>query len=146
MTLENLLKTGQLEPIAPDRTAIHRLLAVAAASIADAKKTSISNETRFDAAYKAIMQCAMAALRANGYRTSRNRPGHHVVMIQSLPKTLQVEPEVMVVLDALRQRRNLADYTGAPVTDAAVSECVEQAEQLIVWTRRWLVENKPDLA
>lgn len=146
MTLENLLKTGQLEPIAPDRAAIQRLLDIAAASIADAKKTSISNETRFDAAYKAIMQCAMAALRANGYRTSKNQPGHHAVMIQSLPKTLQVEAGVMVVLDALRQRRNLADYTGALVTDAAVSECVEQAEQLILSTRNWLAKNKPDLA
>ena len=66
MSLENLLKTGQLQPHNPTREALQRLLQAATRNIADARVEKISGENRFDAAYKAIMQCAMAALWATG--------------------------------------------------------------------------------
>ncbi|MGC2457107.1 MAG: hypothetical protein WA435_03835 [Gallionellaceae bacterium] len=69
MSLENLLKTKQLQPHNPTREAVQRLLQAAARNIADARVEMISGENRFDAAYKAIMQCAMVALWANRYRT-----------------------------------------------------------------------------
>lgn len=68
MSLENLLKTKQLQPHDPTREAAQRLLQAAARNIADARVEKISGENRFDAAYKAIMQCAMVALWANRYR------------------------------------------------------------------------------
>lgn len=58
-------------------------------------------------------------------------------MIQSLPKTLGITNMQMVVLDALRKQRNVADYSGDLVTDAAVKECIAQAESL--WQ---LIETK----
>jgi len=75
------------------------------------------------------MQCALALL-AGGYRPSANEPGHHQTMIQSLPLTLGVSNEVWVVLDALRRQRNANDYTGQPITTAAVAECLAQAKAL----------------
>lgn len=60
MSLENLLKIGQLKPHAPDAAEIERLLIAARRNLRDAGVTSISPETRFDAAYKA-MQSALAA-------------------------------------------------------------------------------------
>ena len=77
MSLENLLKTGQMQPHNPTREAVQRLLRAAARNIADARVDKISGENRFDAAYKSIMQCAMAALWANRYRTSTSQPGPH---------------------------------------------------------------------
>jgi uncharacterized protein (UPF0332 family) len=56
---------------------IKRLLDAASRNIADAGIEAISYETRFDSAYKAIMQAAHAALLANGFRPDTNRPGHH---------------------------------------------------------------------
>ncbi len=53
----------------------------------------MSTENRFDAAYKAIMQIANAALQVNGYRTLTSKPGHHQTMIQSLSKTLEIDNE-----------------------------------------------------
>lgn len=53
MTLENLLKTGQLKSHDPDRKEIQRLLDAARRNLADARVTTISAETRFDVAYKA---------------------------------------------------------------------------------------------
>lgn len=77
------------------------------------------------------MQCAMAALWAKGYRMSTSEPGHHQLVIQVLPKTLDVANDVVIVLDALRKRRNLADYSGDTVSDVTLSECLVQAELLL---------------
>jgi hypothetical protein len=109
---------------------VQRLLAAIRRNLTDAAATNISAETRFDAAYKAVMQCALVAMLAAGYRPAANEPGHHQTMIQSLPLTLGVANEVWVVLDALRRQRNANDYTGQPITAAAVAECLAQAKTL----------------
>ena len=62
MSLENLLKINKLQTHDPSREAVRRLLQAAIRNIEDARITEISGETRFDTAYKCIMQCAMVAL------------------------------------------------------------------------------------
>jgi hypothetical protein len=59
MTLDNLLGIS-LETIAPDPLTIRRLLEAAKRNIHDSHLSGLSNENRFDAAYKAIMQIANA--------------------------------------------------------------------------------------
>lgn len=144
MTLDNLLGR-MLEAIEPDALTIQRLLDAAVRNIKDAKLEALSNENRFDAAYKAIMQLANAALQANGFRTLTSRPGHHQTMIQSLPKTIGLDNEVMIVLDALRKQRNAADYSGDLVSDKVVMECIQRAEQLQRLVQEWLQHNHPEL-
>ena len=106
-------------------------------SLADAEVLAISDETRFDAAYKAIMQCALTAMLSAGYRPVTNEPGHHLTLIQSLPLTLGIANDAWIVLDALRKQRNASDYTGQPVSPGAVQECITQAMGL----RERLVER-----
>lgn len=101
----------------------------------------ISAENRFDAAYKAILQCAMAALWAKGYRTSTSEPGHHQTVLQVLPLTLAVDSATVIVLDALRKQRNLTDYTGNAVSDAVLTECIAQAKSLLHRARSTLGES-----
>ena len=136
MTLENLLGIS-LEKVVADRQLIDRLLAAAARNILDAEIDSLSNENRFDVAYKAIMQLANAALQAQGYRTLTSKPGHHQVMIQSLPRTCGLEQSRMIVMDAMRKQRNISDYAGDIVTESLVRECIGQAKEL-----KRLVEEK----
>jgi hypothetical protein len=62
MTLENLLKIDRLQQHVASREAVQRLLQAAARNLVDARITGVSGETRFDAAYKCITQCAMVAL------------------------------------------------------------------------------------
>ena len=124
MTLENLLAIHRLQSFTPSREGVQRLLAAAQRNLTDARLAALSADNRFDAAYKAIMQCAMIGLWANGYRTSTNQPGHHQTALQALPKTLGIKQDEVFVLDALRKQRNLSDYEGDPVTEAAVVECV----------------------
>jgi hypothetical protein len=124
------LKIGRLKAHEPNAAEVQRLLAAIRRNLTDAAATNISAETRFDAAYKAVMQCALVAMLAAGYRPAANEPGHHQTMIQSLPLTLGVVNEVWVVLDALRRQRNANDYTGQPITATAVAECLAQAKTL----------------
>lgn len=145
MTLENLLAIQKLQAFEPSAVGVQRLLNAAMRNLADAGIVELSNESRFDVAYKCIMQCAMLGLWANGYRTSTNQPGHHQVAIQSLPKTLALDSSRVVVLDALRRQRNQNDYEGYPVTDATLAACVEQATYLLRHAESWLKANRPDL-
>jgi hypothetical protein len=146
MSLENLLKINKLQTHNPSREAVQRLLHAAARNIADAGISEVSGETRFDAAYKCIMQCAMVARWANGYRTSTSQPGHHQIAVQTLPITIGLEQDTVIVLDALRKQRNINDYEGNPISDQIVIECIKQAKLLYKVVRAWIATNRPDLA
>ncbi len=145
MTLENLLKIGPLKSHATDSEEIQRLLDAARRNLADAHVQAVSPETRFDAAYKAIMQTALVAPMANGFRPDTNRPGHHMTVLQSLPTTVGLPGERMAVLDALRRKRNSSDYTGADVDDVSAANCIREAEQLLREVTVWLKKNRFDL-
>lgn len=43
-----------------------------------------------------------------------------MTMLQSLTRTVGLDRERMVALDAMRKQRNVADWSGAPVRKSAV--------------------------
>ena len=145
MTLDNLLAIHKLVRQAPDKAGIGRLLGAADRNLADAKLQALSTDNRFDAAYKSIMQCAMVALWAKGYRTSTSQPGHHQTAIQTLPKTLGVSAQTVIVLDALRKQRNASDYEGDPVSGKALDSCLQEAERLRAMLQQWLESEYPEI-
>ena len=140
MTLSNLAGIS-LEQIKINHDAIKRLVAAAERNIADSKITTVSAENRFDAAYKAIMQIANAALQVNGYRTLTSKPGHHQTMIQSLSKTLEIDNNTVILLDVMRKQRNAADYLGDIIPENTVLDCITQAEKLLKIFKIWLTKN-----
>jgi hypothetical protein len=146
MSLENLLRIGKLAEHTTDADQVARMMASAVRSIDDARQDSISPETRLDAAYRAIMQMAMVGLWANGYRPSKGVPGHHVTMIQSLPKSVDLDGDQTLVLDTFRIKRNAADYTGEDIDEASVEACIEAASALSRHVQQWLDKNRPDLS
>ncbi len=145
MSLDNLIRTGQLKTHSSNALEIQRLLAAAQRNSRDAGITGISDETRFDLGYKAIMQCAMLGLMASGYRPATSVPGHHQTMIQCLLLTVGVAREDLLVLDALRKKRNINDYSGDLIDPESVRECLVRAEQLISIVGEWLEINHPHL-
>ena len=145
MSLENLLKIGQLKRHDTDTVEVARLLEAARRNVSDANVEAISVETRFDAAYKAIMQLALAALMANGFRPDTNRPGHHMTVVQALPLTIGMADGRVAVLDALRRKRNLSDYTGEDIDEGSLQQCLGEARQLLTEVTVWLQDNRPDL-
>lgn len=144
MSLRNLLGIS-LDAIEPDAVAIGKLLAAAQRNLTDARLPGLSAENRFDAAYKAVMQLAMVALQANGYRTLTSKPGHHQTAIQTLTATVDLPPGHVIVLDALRKQRNLADYSGDVIPEAVATECLDCALVLQEQVLRWLQLRRADL-
>lgn len=144
MSLTNLVGLS-LDKIEPDASTIKRLIVAAERNIADAHIIEVSAENRFDAAYKAIMQLSNAALQANGFRTLTSKPGHHMTMIQSLSKTIGLDGQTIIVLDALRKQRNVADYSGDIVPVSAVDECISNAESLFDKVNDWVKNDNPEL-
>ncbi|MGH8709318.1 MAG: hypothetical protein ACREVD_14815 [Burkholderiales bacterium] len=85
-----------------------------------------------------MMQAALAAILANGYRPSTSEPGHHQLLLQTLPKTIGIASERVQVLEAFRKARNQNDYRGIPVSDATARECAGEAGRLLVDVKAWL--------
>jgi len=140
-----LLKTGQLREHAPDPREIAGLLQSVQRNLKDCAVTGVSAETRFSAAYRALLQSAIVALMANGYRPSTAQAGHHATVLQSLPKTIGTPADRLAVLDALRRKRNLLDYTGEPIDEGSVTACRKEATALLAEVQAWLKKNRPEL-
>lgn len=145
MTLKNLLAIKRLQEHEADAVSVRRMLETAKRSLTDAQYTAISADSRFDLAYKCVMQCAMLDLWANGYRTATSQPGHHQTAIQSLTLTMGYDKASVVVLDGLRKQRNIIDYEGDLVSEAVLASAVEEASRLLAHTQAWLRANRPDL-
>ena len=146
MTLGNLLKTGQLKPHQADAKEVRRLLDAARRNLRDSAATNISPENRFDAAYKALVQSALVALMANGLVPDNKQPGHHAITLQALPKAIGIATDRVAVLDVLRRKRNLADYTGEDIDERSVDECRAEAKRLLDEVDAWLKKKHPELA
>lgn len=142
--MDNLVQIGKLKPHAADKTEVARLLAAAERALADAQVEQLSADSRLDMAYRAIMQAALAAMLANGYRPATSEAGHHQLLIQALPKTAGVGADRVRVLDAYRAARNQSDYRGIPVSDAVARECRTDARRTVDDVRAWLASNRPD--
>lgn len=132
INLQNLAKIGQLDPAPLSVNLVKRMLATARQRLRDAEFTQNSDETRFDCAYTTIRAAADIGLHLNGFRTSTSKPGHHQTAVQCLAHTLGVDAATVRVLDGLRKQRNLADYDGELVTDAALQECLYQARAMLI--------------
>jgi hypothetical protein len=145
MILKNLADIGRLKPHSATAKELARLLESATSSLEDARRKENHAASRFDLAYKSLMQSALAALMANGFRPSISEPGHQQTMIQTLPKTIGVPAEKVRLFDGFRRARNLADYEGNPPEDRLVAECIEAAEELLASVRAWLKTNPSDL-
>ena len=144
MSLHNLLGVS-LESVTPNQAYVSRMLAAADRNLTDARLPGLSAENRFDAAYKAVLQSAMVALHANGYRTLTSRPGHHQTALQTLPLSVGLAPAKVIVLDALRKQRNLSDYSGDLVPESAAAECLACGLDLLAHVRLWLTAHMPHL-
>lgn len=146
MTLENLVRIGRLVPHAPTREEIGKLLKGAGRSLKDAGNAALSDSSRLTLAYTAIMEAAQAALFANGYRPSKSEGGHHVTMVQSLVHTIGIEPARMRVLDTIRHKRNVVDYSGGDVEPSDAREAVTAAKALLADVKAWLAKNHAELS
>jgi hypothetical protein len=125
--------TGPGKPLhaePPDRAEFEGLKRSALARLADARRSVLSLESRFDLAYNAAHGLCLAALRWHGYR-SNNR----FIVFQVLPHTLGLGPVVWRVLAKGHDVRNKAEYEGVVsvnerLVEDLISACDEVAKQV----------------
>jgi|LZCG01.1.fsa_nt_gb hypothetical protein len=141
MSLEEMLLRSELkrEKLVPGE--IERMLHAVERRLQDAEHTDIHPETRLEQAYHIILGCALIALRAHDLRLV-NRPGHHVVALDSLADTLGLPPARIDYFQTLRDLRNKDLYTGSThISDTQAVEAVEEARRLLRDLTNWLAQR-----
>ncbi len=103
--LENLVRIGQLKKEPPSASELAGLKRSGLSRLADAERSELSFESRFDLAYNSAL--ALYALRRNGYR-SQNR----YLAFQALPETAGLAAGHWRVLAKAHEKRNLSEYEG----------------------------------
>ena len=117
--LDNLVKVGGLKSEAATTREISGLIRSGTARLADAKKDTLSPESRFDLAYNAAHALSLAALRIAGYRS-----GNRYLVFQCLRHTLDLPNEQWRVLDQAHRKRNILEYEGVADLDEGLLEAM----------------------
>jgi hypothetical protein len=68
-----------------------------------------------------------------------------VTVVQGLPLTIGLAPARVTVLDTLRRKRNLSDYTGEDIDDSSAEHCIAEADRLLQDVTAWLKGHRPQL-
>jgi hypothetical protein len=110
--LDDLVGIGQLKVESPAEGELDGLRVSGVRRLADAERTELSLESRFDLAYNAAHALALAALRHRGYRSESR-----YLVFQCLQHTIDLPNEQWRVLDDAHRRRNLSEYEGATNVD-----------------------------
>jgi len=117
---------GPLRPEPPDAKEFAGLLRSGLARLADATNSALSLEGRLDLAYNASHALCLAALRWHGYRS-----GQRYIVLQLLPQTLGLGPEVWRVLAKAHDLRNLGEYEGdLSVNERIVTDLIDACRQV----------------
>lgn len=117
--LDNLVRIGKLKPEPPAQAELEGLIRSGSRRLADAERTDLSLESRFDLAYNAAHALALAALRATGYRSESR-----YLVFQCLQYTIDLPSEQWRVLDQAHRKRNLAEYEGEMDVDEQLVEAM----------------------
>jgi len=117
--LDNLVRIGKLKPEPPAQAELEGLLRSGRRRLVDAERTELSLESRFDLAYNAAHALALAALRANGYRSESR-----YLVFQCLQHTIDLPNEQWRVLDQAHRKRNLTEYEGETDIDEQLVNAV----------------------
>lgn len=118
--LENLARAKQLNAEPPGKEEVSRLLASAEVQLRDSRNAALAAPSRFMLAYNAAHALALAALRRAGYRPSS--AGHRKIIFQVLADTAGAPAELWLALDKYHDRRNAAEYEGAPPASTMEAE------------------------
>ena len=125
--LDALVKIGTLHAEPSDAEEVEALVASGKVRLLDAKNSDLSIESRFDLAYNASHSLALAALRKNGYRSSKR-----YLVFQCLEHTLGIPPEHWRVLDSAHKKRNNAEYEGVfDVSEELVVSMIKITKQML---------------
>lgn len=143
--LLNLERAKSLAREPTSREEIAGFIESGRAHLDDARNGAISLTGRFQLVYMAAHAFALAALRANDYRTA-SREGHRILVFQVLADSAGAPPELWLTLSRAHTKRNEAEYAGVvEVTKAEVQDLLKLTESLETIVTGWIKKNRPEL-
>ena len=145
MSLAEMLLRDELrrEPATPGE--VQRIIQSIDRRLQDGGNETNHPETRLEQAYHAILNCALVGLRVSGLRPT-DRPGHHIVALESLSDTLGIPDNRVDYFQTLRNLRNKDLYTGgAHVTIRQAEEAMAEAQALRSELEHWLGEHETEI-
>jgi len=125
--LERLARAGELKRERFTRVEFESLLRTATTLLADARRTELSDESRFRLVYGASYALASAALRLHGYRSESR-----YLVFQCLEHTALLDRSRARLFSLCHDRRNRAEYTGDfEIEEALLEDFLHAAEELL---------------
>jgi hypothetical protein len=123
---------------------IRNLLAISDRDIAQSQIPGLGPEWRFDIAYNAALQLAVASLAASGFRAERQNK--HQRSFECLAFTVGLDRKDVDFLDLCRRKRHTVVYeqVGA-VSDQEASEMIGFSKRLRGVVEDWLRKEHADL-
>ena len=138
MSLDEMEREGELEPLAHSAEELDQLMTMARRRLKDAQIAENSAETRLVSAYQVILGCAIAGVRKNDYRVS-NATNKHFVTINTLRFTVGLTTAEVNYCQGLRRKRNQDNYEGNFFcSEQEAAEAVAMAARLLEIAERCL--------
>jgi len=134
--LDNLVRIGKLKHEPPMQAELEGLLRSGSRRLADAERTDLSLESRFDLAYNAAHALALAALRSKGYRSESR-----YLVFQCLQHTIDLPNEQWRVLDQAHRKRKFAEYEGEMEVDEQLSAAMLRVAREVEQRAARLIET-----
>ncbi|SCB17713.1 hypothetical protein [Cupriavidus alkaliphilus] len=123
---------------------VQELLRAAVQKFQDTTVQGVSDPTKFEAAYDAILFAALAVFAAQGYRITAAQ-GHHRIALEGLVGSIGGSQLLLDELDGLLSIRN-EKYTGfATVRAPDMRLALEHARRILDDTSHWLREHFPGM-
>lgn len=144
MSLKSWSDAGWIREQEPDPEMIRVALDAARKDLQQCQVEGLSPEWRLIIGYTCILNAAMAALLASGYRADRDQ--HHYRTLQSLQLTVGMPPNEVRRLDRYRKKRHISTYERVEaVSELEADEIAEAAAGVLVTVTKWLSERQPNL-
>lgn len=144
--LQTLVERKYLREEKAAPTEVQGLLASAASFLADARRESNSEATRFNVAYEAAHCLALVAMRAWDLRPAQG-PGHRAIVFNSLDSTAGAPAAVHVPLSKAHDKRNKLTYDGLTTFSAAeLAELIDTTAKLETLVLGLIKTRRPELS
>jgi hypothetical protein len=143
MNLQVYLQNGWIKPHATSREEIAKLFAIADRDLRQCGVADLEPEWRFDIAYNAALQLAVAALAATGYAAERQNKHQRTI---ECTQFLFLSADDADFFNTCRKKRNVSVYEEiGMISDAEAREMAEFAARLRTLVADWLKGHHPRL-
>ena len=110
----------------------------------DARQTAVSEGTRMDAAWDAVLMACSAVACAQGWRITSDK-GHHALALEGAAQAVALSMSRYDELDTLRDWRNRKYRAGYEVQPDELTEALGWVEPFLNGVAQWFAEHHPTL-